>query len=131
MATEITLLAWTSLLFLAHLLLQASASTAELGLGYGMGARDEERKAQGTLPRRAARAFANLRETFPIFGALALALAASGRTGGVGALGAQLYFWGRVIYLPLYLFGVPIVRSLAWGVSLVGLLLMAYRLPVG
>jgi uncharacterized MAPEG superfamily protein len=31
--------------------------------------------------------------------------------------GAQLYFWGRLAYLPLYALGVFLVRSLAWNLA--------------
>ena len=37
--------------------------------------------------------------------------------GTLSAIGAHLYFFGRVIYLPLYAFGVPYVRSLVWLVA--------------
>ena len=52
----------------------------------------------------------------------------AGRTGPMTALGAQLYFWCRVVYLPLYAFGVPYVRSLVWMASLVGLLLIVFTI---
>ena len=39
-------------------------------------------------------------------------------------LGAWLWLGGRVAYLPLYALGVPVVRSLAWIVSLVGIVMM-------
>ena len=38
--------------------------------------------------------------------------------------GAALYFWGRVVYVPLYAFGVPYIRSLVWLVSLAGLVMV-------
>ena len=38
--------------------------------------------------------------------------------------GAQLYFWGRLIYLPLYAFGIPYVRTLAWFVATLGIVLI-------
>ncbi len=77
---------------------------------------------------RAQRALDNLKESYPAFIALALALAVSGRTGGLGATGAMLWFVARVVYHPLYLFGVPYVRSFAWIASMLGLLLMLIRL---
>ena len=40
-------------------------------------------------------------------------------------LGAQLYFWGRVAYVPLYAFGVKQVRSLVWMVATLGLGMIA------
>jgi len=40
------------------------------------------------------------------------------------ALGAQLYFWARVVYLPVYVVGIPYLRTLVWVVSLAGLLMV-------
>ena len=37
-------------------------------------------------------------------------------------LGCQLFLAGRLLYLPLYAFGVPVVRTIAWAVSLSGLI---------
>jgi uncharacterized MAPEG superfamily protein len=37
-------------------------------------------------------------------------------------MGAQVYFWGRVAYVPLYAFGIRQIRSLVWLVSTAGLL---------
>ena len=59
---------------------------------------------------------------------LALALAVTGRTGGMAATGAWVWLAARVVYVPLYAFGVPAVRTLAWCVSIVGRLMMLVRL---
>jgi uncharacterized MAPEG superfamily protein len=40
------------------------------------------------------------------------------------ALGAELYFWARVIYLPVYIVGIPYLRTLVWFVSVVGLVMV-------
>ena len=64
------------------------------------------------------------------FVALALALVMTGRTGGIGATGAWLYLCSRVAYVALYALGIPMVRSLAWGASILGLVLMLVRLMV-
>ena len=40
------------------------------------------------------------------------------------ALGAQLYFWARVAYVPLYAAGIPYLRSLVWAVSVAGILMV-------
>ena len=76
---------------------------------------------------RAERASANFRETWPIFIALALGLAVTGRSGGIAATGAWVWFLARVAYVPLYIFGVRYVRSLAYLVSMVGLVMMLIR----
>ena len=32
----------------------------------------------------------------------------------MSALGAQIYFWSRVAYVPVYAFGIPFIRTLLW-----------------
>ncbi len=41
-------------------------------------------------------------------------------------LACELYFWARVAYVPLYAFGVPVVRTLVWLVSFAGLLMLLF-----
>jgi uncharacterized MAPEG superfamily protein len=67
-------------------------------------------------------------ETFPFFAAAILAVVLTQRQDGLTALAAQLYFWARVVYLPLYAAGVPYVRSLVWLASLVGIVLLLWAL---
>jgi uncharacterized MAPEG superfamily protein len=128
MPTEIVLLGWGVVLLLVQLVLHTLAAVSEFGLSYALTARDEGREIKGVMAGRLTRAFFNLLETFPAFAALALALAVTGQTGGLGALGAHLWFWGRVVYVPVYAFGIPGVRTAAWTVSVVGIILMAIAL---
>ena len=46
------------------------------------------------------------------------------RLNALTAWGAQLYVWARLVYLPLYAFGVPWLRSLVWAVAWVGVVLI-------
>jgi uncharacterized MAPEG superfamily protein len=39
-------------------------------------------------------------------------------------IGANLYFWGRIVYWPLYVAGVPMVRSVVWVVAILGIVLL-------
>ena len=48
----------------------------------------------------------------------------------VATAGAHLWFWARLAYLPLYLAGVPVLRSLAWSFALAGLVMMVAALLV-
>ena len=73
-------------------------------------------------------AFDNFKETWPIFLALALGLAVTGRSGGVAATGAWIWLGARTAYLPLYLIGIPYLRTVCFGVAAVGLVMMATRL---
>jgi uncharacterized MAPEG superfamily protein len=128
MSTEIMLLGWSVVLLFLQLSLQAVLAVGELGLPYAMGSHDDRRQVQGIYAGRAERAFYNLLQTYAAFVALALALAVTGKTGGMGALGAQIWFWSRVAYVPLYLVGIPGPRTLAFAASVVGLAMMLIRL---
>lgn len=128
LSTEIVYLAWSVVLLIVHIAIQGGTATAELGLPYNAGPRDQAKQPQSNFAQRANRALRNILETYPAFVALALALAVTGKIGGMGAVGAALWFWGRVAYLPLYLFGIPYVRTLAWALSAAGLILMLIRL---
>ena len=52
----------------------------------------------------------------------------SGRHNTAVVMGAYLYFFGRLAYLPVYGLGVPRVRTLVWGVSIGGILLVFWGL---
>ena len=125
-STEIAVLGWSVVLLLAQVLLQA-VSTYDIG-PYLLGPRDDNRQSGNVMAGRFKRALENLLETYPAFVALALALAVTGKTGGIAATGAWVWLIARVVYVPLYAFGVPAVRTLAWVVSVVGLLMMLVRL---
>ncbi len=128
MTTELTVLAWGIVLVLAHIVLQASLAVLSLGLPYALGNQDEGRQESGLIARRARKALRNMLETFPVFVALALALAVTNKSGGIAATGAMIWIWARVGYLAITLAGVPYARTLVWTVSLIGLIMMTARL---
>ena len=43
-------------------------------------------------------------------------------------LGAQIAFWARVAYVPIYIAGIKVVRSLVWMVGVAGYILMMIEL---
>jgi uncharacterized MAPEG superfamily protein len=126
--TEIVMLGIGAVLLIVQLFLQSVSATMEMGGDYKAGPRDEPRVLRGVFAGRADRAFRNLLETFPIFAALALALVVTGRNGGLGALGAQVWIVTRLLYVPLYFIQIPYARSLVWFVSIFALLAMLARL---
>jgi uncharacterized MAPEG superfamily protein len=126
--TEIVMLGLGAALLLVQMFLQSISSTAEVGTSYKAGSRDEAKALQGVFAGRADRAFRNLLETFPVFAALALALVVTGRNGGLGALGAEVWIVARILYVPLYLIQIPLARSLVWFVSIFALVAMLVRL---
>jgi uncharacterized MAPEG superfamily protein len=125
---EIVMLGLGAVLLLSQMFLQSVSSAIELGGGYKAGPRDDTRVVRSVIAGRADRAFRNLLETFPIFAALALALVITGRNGGLGALGAQVWIVMRILYVPLYLIQIPFARSVVWFASVFALVAMLVRL---
>jgi uncharacterized MAPEG superfamily protein len=73
---------------------------------------------------RAARALANMQEALPVFLALALLNLIAGTSAAMAITGAWIFLIARVVYVPLYLAGIPGLRTLAWAGGWVGLILM-------
>ena len=122
------LIGWSVVLLVVHILLQGWTVTRELGSKWNAGPRDNGLKASGHLAGRAERASNNFRETYPAFVALALGLVFKGDAATLGLYGAWILFICRIIYVPLYLAGIPYIRSLVWIGSLAGLALMFFNL---
>ncbi len=122
------LLALSILLGLVYVLLAGALVTRARGVAWNMGNRDGEAPPVPPHAARAQRAAGNFLETFPFFAAAAVAAIAMQRLGDQVELGAQLYFWARVAYLPIYIIGIPGIRSLVWGVSLAGILMTVFAL---
>ena len=100
--------------------------TFETGTAYNASPRDDDGPPVGKITGRLQRAQKNLFETLPLFIGAVLIAHLANRDGPLTGWGVALYFWARVVYLPLYAFGVPYVRSLVWLVSLAGLILLLY-----
>ncbi len=131
MNIELQILAWSVVLLIVHIMVQGALVAPIKGMAWNAGPRDGGQPPLGKYPGRAQRGLDNFKETYPAFVGLALALTVTGRIDGNGALGAELWFAGRIAYLPLYLFGVPWLRSIAYGVAFVGLIMMLLRLLTG
>jgi uncharacterized MAPEG superfamily protein len=115
-----TLLTWVTVVVAS--LIRARAWTPK-GLMLAFGNRADLPPAT-PLAGRAERAAANTFENLVFFAVLALAAQAAGATGERVLLGAQVFLWARVVYLPVYVAGIPFVRTGVWAVSIVGLGLM-------
>jgi uncharacterized MAPEG superfamily protein len=109
--TELVVLTWGCIIGFVHIIVATQAKTRQYGSKWNTSARDEELPPPRPVVGRLMRAQSNFFETFPIF---------------ITTLGAWLWLGGRVAYLPLYAFGVPLVRSLAWMVSVVGIVLVMW-----
>jgi uncharacterized MAPEG superfamily protein len=123
--SELLCLELSVILWIVQVLAQVVTARAEFGDAYLMGPRDEPRQAKGVMCGRTRRAMENYTENLVPFVALDLALIATQHTGG---LGATIWILARIVHFPLYLSGVPYLRTAAWGAAIVGLLMMLGRL---
>jgi uncharacterized MAPEG superfamily protein len=77
---------------------------------------------------RTKRAQANMTEGMMMFIPLVFAALYLKDLTTLTATGAAMFFYGRLAFAPLYYFGVPVVRTLAWAVSIIGLILIFVEL---
>ena len=127
MDTELKMLILASLLTVGLALLGGLAVVLHRGLRYALGNRDQP----APLPpwgERAIRAHRNMLENLPPFAALVLVAQVAGVSNEATALGAVLFFWGRVAHAVIYIAGVPYVRTVAFIVALSGMFDIAREL---
>ena len=131
MTMELQMLLWSVLLCLLQIGLSASLGTAQRGLSWNVGPRDDVPPPLTGVGGRVDRALRNFTETFPLFAVAVLLLALLHRETAQTALGAQLYFWSRVVYVPVYAAGISYLRTLVWAASMVGLVMVLLPLFAG
>jgi uncharacterized MAPEG superfamily protein len=121
MTIELKMLAWSVLLGLVYVLVAATFATWQRGVRWNAGPRDGVPAPLTGVAGRLGRASRNFGETFGFFAAAVLAVVLAHGNDASTAFGAQLYFWARVAYLPVYAAGIPYLRTLIWVVSLWGI----------
>jgi uncharacterized MAPEG superfamily protein len=127
MTPEIYYLIWSAALTLVLVVIAATGAQLPVGLPTLAGNRDGLPEMTGWAGR-AERAHRNMLENLVLFAILVFAAKAVGISNATTILGAQLFFWGRVAHAVLYIAGIPWARTAAWGVSIVGLILIFWQL---
>jgi len=132
MSFELTMLVASSALCLVQILLASHTASLQRGYRWAASARDTELPPLTGIAGRLERALQNFLETFPVFVAGVFLVEFLHHGGLLSAWGAGLYFIARLAYVPLYAFGVFLIRSLIWNVAFFGivLLFLAAVLPV-
>ncbi len=123
-STDIQMLCWSVVLGLVQLIIATAMATKDQGLAYNISPRDLPPPPVSLLTGRFQRAFGNFRETFVYFAVAVLVVTVTGRNNTVSALGTQIYFWARLIYVPVYAAGIPVLRTVTWGASIAGLIMI-------
>jgi len=131
MPVEIRIAALGAVLLVVHIVIATQAKNMQYGAKWNIGPRDDAVPTQSPITGRLARAQANFLETFPIAIVALLGVVIANRTSESTALGGWIWLSARVIYVPLYWAGVPVIRTICWGVSIVGLAMVIWPLLSG
>lgn len=126
MTIELLVLAWACVLAIVHLWAAVRAKTRQYGTKWNIGPRDEELAPLNPLAGRLARAQANYYESLPLMAAAILIVSVAHLETRWTAVGALVWLGARIVYLPLYAYGVRGVRTLAWVVSLAGIVMVLW-----
>jgi uncharacterized MAPEG superfamily protein len=121
---EIQMLCWSVVLGLVQLVIATSMAAKDQGLPYNLTPRDLPPPSVSVVTARLQRAFGNFRETFVYFAVSVLVVTALAKNSSASALGAQIYFWARVAYVPVYAAGIPVARTVIWTASIIGLVMV-------
>ena len=127
MKPEMILLLWSVGLAFAQVLVAVTGAFMQVGLPTLAGNRDNVPEPTGWAGR-AKRAHRNMMESLPLFIALVFVGVAIQKSNEMTVLGAQLFFWGRFAYALLYTGGIAWLRTGAWFVSIIGMILMFLQL---
>lgn len=123
MKPEMIVLLWAVALAFAQVLVAVTGALLQVGLPALAGNRDRVPELTGWAGR-AKRAHHNMMESLPLFIALVFIGVAIQKSNQMTVLGAQLFFWGRFAYALLYTGGIAWLRTGAWFVSVIGMVLM-------
>ena len=123
MTPDLTLLVFAVVLAFVQIVVAAVGANVQVGLTALAGNRDSLPAITG-WGGRAARAHRNMMESLPLFVALVLIAHVAGRVNGTVILGEQLFLWARLAHAIIYTVGLPWLRTVAWVISVVGMLLI-------
>ena len=127
MTPDLQLLVWSAALALVQMLVAVLGANREFGLARLAGNREDLPPASGWAGR-ARRSHLNMLESLVVFAIVVLVAHVAGRANEATALGASLFFWGRVAYAIIYVAGIPWLRTAAWALSIAGILLVFKQL---
>lgn len=127
MTPDLKVLLWMIVLTFVEVVVAVLFANAQLDLGVLAGNR-EELPPLTSFAGRAQRAHRNTMESLPLFIALVLIAQVAGKTNGATLTGAELFFWGRLAHWIIYVIGIPWLRTLAWLVSVAGLIVIFAQL---
>mgnify|MGYP006274904983 FL=1 len=130
MSVELVSIAVLSITLLLTTLAQGSLVPIIHGFKWGLGSRDEP-VTETALQGRFTRCVRNQIEAIAIYAPIATMVVSLDRTCEMSAVAAWLVVAGRVLFVPFYLGGVFGLRSAAYGMATLGILIMSFCLIYG
>jgi len=127
MKPELLLLVWAALLTLVQAVVAVQGAMMQVGLSTLAGNREGMPELKGWAGR-ATRAHRNMLENLVLFAALVLVAVIADKTNSTTLLGAQIFFYARIVYALVYVAGIPWLRTAVWTVSVVGLAMIFVQL---
>jgi uncharacterized MAPEG superfamily protein len=127
MSPDLHYLLFSTILCFVQMLIAATGANTQVGLPTLAGNREGLPDVVGWAGR-ARRAHLNMIENLVLFAALVLITAAAGKANATTATGAMIFFWARLAYAVIYLIGIPWLRTVAWFVSVIGMVMIAWVL---
>lgn len=127
MTIELKLLVWSVALAFAQMLLSVVGAAQQVGIEELVSNREFTPKLMGWA-ERARKGHLNMLENLALFAPLVLIAQIAGRTNATTALGAEIFFFARLLYVFVFAYGVPYLRTLIWTVSVIGLVLIFSQL---
>ena len=123
MTTEALMLAATGGLLLLLTVIQGTRNVLALGLPTAAGNQHDIGPWTGWNDRLN-RAIRNLIEAIAIFAPIVIAVQVSGLNNETTAMGAQIFVVARIAHAVVYTLGVPWVRTAAWFMGVVGIIMV-------
>ena len=127
LSPELTLLLWAVALTFIQLIISILGAAQQHGLTTLAGNRENIGSTSGCAGR-AQRAHRNMLENLVLFAILVIVAHVAGISNELSVLGAQLFFWGRLAYSLIYLIGIAWLRTAAFLISILGLILIFLQL---
>ena len=123
MTPEMMYLVWSVALTFILALIAVNGAMLQVGLPKLAGNREHMPEITGWAGR-AVRAHRNMLESLVLFAVLVLVAQIANVHSAMTLLGAELFFWGRVAHAVIYIAGIAWARTVAWAVSVAGLVLL-------
>lgn len=119
------------LLLFAVVATQATYAGITAGNDFGFSNRDDPQPGLGPFGRRVNKTLANLKEGAIIYLPLAVMAVALDVSNTWTIVAAVTTIISRVLYVPIYFAGIPVLRTLIWAPGFVAIPLMAWGIMAG